>query len=297
RRVALVAVFVVLLVLLGLVAARLAALAHYYSHGHYAKPSAGAEAGPLLNTELLLSFPLEFSFLTSEAWSLAIQPLLALVGLVLLTLRSRGSARLLPLGIGVAPCLAATFISSGHFIAARYLAPSAVLYHLGACFALFAAFDRLRSVRALAARPALLVPSVAWLVLGALLTARLWEYPDGFGAGVEYYQGLQRYFLDNLAKDTRAVIYFGDFGKLLYGKEYRLGSPPISLERFRPVRGIDRYLVVEINVFGDRRPAFEALITRRLGLSVEAWRALPLVPLPHTRFQPAVAARLVQLGK
>jgi 4-amino-4-deoxy-L-arabinose transferase-like glycosyltransferase len=292
KRLVAVALLIGLLAVFWLVAVRIAALVDYYSHGKHAPA-----AGPLFNTDLLFDFSQDFGFMSYKVWSFAIQPLLALVGLVLLTLRLRGIARLLPLGLGLMPCIAALFLSSGHFVAARYLAPSAVLYHLAACVALFAALDLVRRVpHVLAGRARrVLVPLAGWLVLAGLVTARLCEFPNGFGTGTEYFQGLQSYFVQNLAKDTRVVAYFGDFGWILFAREYRLGSPPIYLEKFRRVRGIDRYLVIELNVFGDRRPAFESLIEQKFGLTAQEWRALPLVPLPHSRYQPSVPAHFVQL--
>jgi hypothetical protein len=291
QRVQLVGLLLGLLVLLGFVAARAAALGARYSTS-----TGGMADGPILNTRLLAEIAGDFSPMLAEAWSFAIAPPLAFVGLALLSWRLRGVARLLPFGIGAVPCVAALFISSRHFVAARYLAPSAVFYHLGFCAALFAALDRVRVVLAQRARSGFLSPVLGGLVFAALLGARLREFPNGFGAGADYYQGLQRYFVDHLAQDTRLVAYYGYFGRILFGKEYHLGSPPISLEKFRRVRGIDRYLVVEIHVGeGDRRDALEKLVKRHFGLSPEAWRALPLVPLPHSLYQPAVAARLVQL--
>jgi hypothetical protein len=62
------------------------------------------------------------------------------------------------------------------------------------------------------------------------------------------------------------------------------------------VRGIHRYLVVTIHVDGpNRRAVFERLVRRHFRRSPEQWRALPLIPVPHCRYQPAVAARLIEL--
>jgi hypothetical protein len=251
-----------------------------------------------LNTALLLEFPREFSLLTNQTFAMVIEPALALVGIALLSFRLRGLARWLPLGLGVVPCVAALFISSDHFVSARYLAPSWVFYHLGACVAVLAAVDLLRRGRALGARAAWLAPQVGWLLLACVVTARLSEFPKGFGAGGEDYRGLQRYFLANLGADSRLVACFGSFGKVLFGKEYPVGSRPISLERFRPVRGVDRYLVVELHIDGPERTAMlESLVERHFGLSRQAWRSVPLVPVPHSRYQPPVLARLVHLPR
>lgn len=292
QRLMLVCSLIALLVLLGFVGIRLAELIRFYSHGKY-----HGNTKPALNMGLLLDFPSEFGFLASRLCSLVIEPALAIIGLVLLTRRLRGVARLLPLGLGVVPCMMGLFISSGHFIAARYFAPSAVLYHLGACFALFAAADRLAVWSGLGARSTRMAPLLGWLAAAGFVGARLCEFPNGYVAGQEYFAGLQRYFMSNLAKDTRMVVYLGDFGQLLFGQEYPVGSRPISLERFRRVRGINRYLLVEINVGdGDRRPAFESLVKRRLGISAEELNAIPLEPLPRTLYQPPAIARLIQLA-
>ena len=134
-------------------------------------------AGPIFSSELLQDILHDFSFLTNEVWSVVLQPGLTLVGLVLLSRQLRGVARALPLGLGLAPCVAALFISGQHFIAARYLAPSAVFYHLGACVALFAAVDQIQLLLARGKWPALLAPHVGGLVLIGFLAARLQEYP------------------------------------------------------------------------------------------------------------------------
>jgi len=291
QRVALLGSLSGLLAVLGWIAIRAAAVGDFY-----ASEDADETAPALKFSSALLSEMLrEYSFLGNEYTSWFIQPLLAVVGLALLSWRLRGAARLLPLGLGMAPCIAALFISSGHFLAARYLAPSAVLYHLGSCAALFAASDRIRSLLARRARALFVGPAIGWCSLAAVLAARLSEFPDRFGAGGDDYRSLQRYFRENLAKDTRVVSYVGYFGHVIFDQEYRLGSRSIYLERFQPVSGIDRYLVVELHVGDARRNAFEKLITRKLRISPEAFRALPLVPLPHSRYQPAVNARLVQL--
>jgi len=290
QRFAAISVLLVSLVPLGYLALRAIRIGHSFGVG-----SVGGTARPAFNSELLREIPHEFSLLTTElGWLLVLQGGLALVGLVLLSRRLRGVACLLPLGLGLAPCAAALFLSAEHGVSARYLAPSAVFYHLGACTTLFAAVDRVR--RAPIESVARLAPHFGGLLLVGLLAARLAEYPRGFGAGVDDYRGLRRYFRANLAQDTALVAYPGSFGKLLLDKEYSMGARALSLEKFRPVSGIRRYLIVEIHSDNPERQAeIESLVERKLGLSAEVWRSLPLVPLPHSPYQPAVVARLVQL--
>jgi hypothetical protein len=180
-------------------------------------------------------------------------------------------------------------------MAPRYVVPSAIWYHFGACVAVFAALDGLRAALPHVARSRFISPVLAGLALVLVLGARLREYPNGFGAGADDYRGLQRYFLQHLAKDTAFVAYNGYFGEILFGDEYRVGSRPIRLERFHRVRGINRYLVAEIHMNDERRPVLESLVEKKLGLSAQEWRALPLLELPHSPYQVAVPARIVQL--
>ncbi len=290
QRVALLALLGALITGLALVALRAGAVGRRYT-----APETAMQPGLTLNEDLAERIPREFSFIANEGWALAIEPTLALVGIVLLTLRGRGVARLLPLGIGVAPCLAALLIPSRHFLAPRYLAPSFVFYHLGSCVALFAASDRLRAAWSHGTPAARLAPLASGLVLAGLLGARLREYPEGFGAGLEDYRGLQRYIQTSLPPATKVVAYIGSYAREFYGKHYVLDSLPIDLERFRPVKGVERYLVVEIHVGDRRRARLEKLVKLQLGVSPQAWRSLPLVPIPHTIYQTPVSARLVQL--
>jgi len=258
------------------------------------KSSAGAGPKFELSEQLLHEMIGQFPFMAYETWAWFIQPSLVFVGLSLLSWRLRGAARLLPFGIGLVPCVAALFIPATHFLTARYLAPSAVLCHLAACSALFAAYDRARTRLVHGERSALALSLVGGAALAGLVGARVREFPRGYSAGGDDYRGLQRYFVDNLAKDTRVVAYVGYIGQLLFDEQYRLGSRIIKLENFQPVAGIDRYLVIELHT-GGRQAAFESLLQRKLGLSRETWRALPLVAVPHSVYQPAVKARLIQL--
>ena len=290
-RAAVVGVLLVCLVPLGYLTLRLSALGR-----HYAVGTGGAATGPALNLALLYSIPKEFSFLNNELWRFVLEPGLAVVGLILVSRRLRGVARVLPLGLGLAPCAAALFISGQHFIAARYLAPSAVLYHLAACVTLFAAVDCIQLALARGKRGALQVPYVGGVMLICLVAARLHEYPSRFGIVGDDYRACQRYFLAKLAPDTGLVVYPGGFGDELFGKVYRVGARPIGLEKFRPTPGIRRYLIVENHSLPTQRQAkLISLVERHFGLTAEAWSALPLVLMPHSTYQPAVRAHLVEL--
>jgi uncharacterized membrane protein len=291
RRAALVGMAAALAVPLAFVTVRALALGRSYDVG-----AIDDDSGPGLSTGLLRELPSDFSFITNSTWALYVQPALAIAGLLWLTWRLRGAARLLPLGLGLLPCVAALFLSASHFVAPRYLAPSAIFYHVGAAVALFAALDAARGVLTKAARPAWLLPLLGGVALGGLLLARLSEYPSGFGAGLDDYRGLQRYFLRHLAKDTALVAYSGKFGDILMSKAYSVGRRPIYLEKFRPVRGIRRYLVMEIHCDGEPcQNELASLVQARLGVSAATFHALPRVPLPRSVFQRAVPARLVEI--
>jgi len=283
-----------LMKLLADVGARAAALGRFYDTGGNV-----TSTGISVNTELLRACVDEFSFFIAyESKWFFVEPVLALIGLALLTWRLRGPARLLPFGIGVAPCIAVMFISAGHFIAARYLLPSAILYHLAACLALFEAFALMRRLLARHARVSAFAPAIAGLALAVLVTFRFAQFPVGFAIGQSDYRGLQRYLVEH-KKDTRLVAYYGLFGQILMGKPYAIGSTPIQLEKFRPVRGINRYLVAEFHLgtSPERHADLESLIQKLFDVSPEAWRALPLVPLTHSTYQPPVMARLVEVPR
>jgi hypothetical protein len=249
-----------------------------------------------VNSQLFLEILRVFSFLTNDVWALLVQPIFALVGLVLLTRQLRGLARVLPLGIGVAPCIAAIFMSSNHFMSARYVAPSVVLYHLGSWLAAFALIDRLRLALARFQWAGPGATAMGAVALIALLVARLSEYPTNFGTGADDYRGLQKHYLAQLQQDTAFVAFPGYFGKLIFGREYQVGGRLIGLEEFKRVKGIKHYLIVEINCDApERRAELEALVQKHFGLSSERWNALPRITLPPSKYQPSAPARLVEL--
>jgi hypothetical protein len=181
-------------------------------------------------------------------------------------------------------------------VAVRYLAPSFVFYHLGACVASFALFDRVVSTLRKVGTLERFGPKLAQAAFAVPVLLRLAEFPNGYGAGEDYYAGLQRYYLDHLERDTGFVSFVGYFGHLIFDLDYKLNRKVIPLESFRPLRGVKRYLVVEIHT-GPRQDELETLLKEHFGLSAKHWHALPLVHLPHTLYQPAVTARLVELDE
>jgi len=264
--------------------------------GRYYSASASSAGVPLFDWTLLHDIARNFSFLANDKCALVVEPALASVGLLILSRRLVGIARAVPFGLGILPCIAAPFISAQHFIAARYLAPSAVVYHLGASCALFAAWDALSSSFANRARAGLVKRYGGAAVLVIPLALRFAEYPDGFNAGEDDYRAFQQYFSQNLAADSALVTFYGYFGQIIFGLKYGVGRRPIWLERFRPVRGIQRYVVAELHCDEpDRQDELEASVERNLHISRAAWRALPRLTLPHSVYQPPVTARIVQL--
>lgn len=254
------------------------------------------QPAPAMNTDLARSILTSFSFLEHPVWAFGVQPALSLVGSWLLFRRLSGWARVVPLGLAFGPCLVAPFFSSGHFLAARYLAPSFVFYQLGAYVALFAAADRVAALHFAPAGYGRFPALLGRLLLALPLLLRLAQYPEGYRAGKEDYAGLQRYFRQELAHDTRLVVFTGIHGERLVLMQYPVGSPPVPLERFEPVAGIRRYLLAEFQVDDrERRSKLEALVERHFGLQPATFRALPLVPLPHSSLQEPVVARLLEL--
>ncbi len=258
----------------------------------YSKPR--AVEGTLPWPDLLAAIAGEFSFFGAVPWASYVEIGFAAAGVVLIGIRQRGLARIVPAALAFAPCAASLLVSSGHFIAARYLAPSWVLYHLGAMAALLALGDFLaRTAGALKPR---LAHTLAWTPLAVVLLLRVAEYPTEYGTGTDYYEGLQTYFTEHFKSDTALVTFDGFFGERIMGLMYPVGSAPIWLEKFRPRRGVNRYVIAEIQADSpDRQAKLEGLIKLHFGLSPEAWRALPLLDLPHSEYQPAVLARLVVL--
>lgn len=289
RRIASGALVLALLVPLGVVVANAAALGRFYA---VAKAQGHTQSG--IDTSLIQVAFFDFTFLTNETWAYLIEPPLVLIGMALLGWRLRGVAILLPFGLGIAPSLAAALVSAKHFIAVRYLAPSAVWYHIGACLAFFALVDRARLALTSVARARLAAPLPGWALLVLMFGARLREYPDGYSAGIADYRAMQRYFQGYLAADTALVGFKGTFARHLFTQDYPIGSQPINLESFRPVPGIHRYLIVQVHV-DDDDPRLERLVRKHFGVSAETWRSLPFIEVPHSMYQSPVRARLVEL--
>ena len=272
-----------LLGVLALLLAHAVALARFYGNH---KAGRGSEPWPVLLDALIAKFALVRGH-TGERLELAF----AVVGLALVSRSLRGVARTVLLPLTFVPCALSLCISSGHFVAPRYLAPSWVLYHVGACVALFALAER---VRALLARVTPKVaPALAWLFLLVPVVPRLAEYPLEFGAGEDDYRGLERYFMAHLAPKTALVTFPGHAGIRMMEFEYPVNAPPIELEHFHGRSGIERYLIAEIHLPASRRAEFDHLIEKDFGLSAQAWRDTPFIDLPGTEYQRGVRARLL----
>jgi hypothetical protein len=257
-------------------------LAHFYAH-HRIGPRTG---------RLDLGLLSEFSFLHQSPLATKIEPFVAAAGLVILGVRLRGIARVVPFALAFAPCAAVFLISSGHRVMPRYVAPSFVFYQLGAAvfvveLAGFIAghasgFAVWRVLRALPAALVLLLPFVV----------RLREYPAGYGAGLDFYTGLQNYL--KWHDDTALVVYPKFPGEFIVRNGYPVNVPLQTLEDFKPIPGVHHYLVAEFERPSMRRD-FGDELAHHFGMSRRRLRALRPLPLPRTQFQPAVHARLLTI--
>jgi hypothetical protein len=235
----------------------------------------------------------DFAFLPTRRGA-AVQPFLAALGLVLLGVRQRAIARILPFAMGLPPLALALVLSSGHAVSPRYLAPSWVLYQLGSAATFIAVTRVLRSgsrlwlqvVGTVLAAPVVLVP----------LALRVAEYPSGYGIGGSYYAGLQDFFASSRGHGTALVVYPRFPGAFIVQGAYPVTAPLVALDEFEPVPGVKRYLVAEFER-QSHVSDLEALVERHFHVSRREWRRLPVVHLPRTPFQPPVRARVVELGR
>jgi hypothetical protein len=133
------------------------------------------------------------------------------------------------------------------------------------------------------------------VVVGALLLARVAQFPAGYAAGTVHHAGLRDY-LRAAGEKTALVCYVGYVCRQLMIGRYAVEPEPMTLENFRKRPGVERYLVAEFHVEGAREKKFASLLRKRFGLDKKAWTALPLVELPETRYHPAVRARLVDVS-
>lgn len=273
--------------LLGLLCADLFGLVRYYSQhgvvggGHHLA---------------LASVWRAFSFLARPRWDPAYEALLAALGLAVVAVRSRGLARIIPLGLAFPPVAAVTLLSSGHMFTPRYLWPSFVFYHFGEVSAVLALIELVAWCIGRAGALGRRLSGVACLLLVVPFEARLREFPTGFGAGSSIdYRALQEYFRGQRGEDTALVVFVGYAGTRIMGSAYPVPHL-LTLEHFEPIVGIDRYLVAEFDTSDHRlHSAFTPLLKQQLGLSRRQWRALPQVNLAGNRFQRPARARLVVL--
>jgi hypothetical protein len=273
--------------LLGLVALDLAGLVRFYSTHEF-----GGRAAHHFNTQSVWR---AFSFVARPRWPLEIEAAISAAGLLLVAVRRRGMAGIVPGALAFTPVAVATLLSSGHMLTPRYLWPSFVFYHVGEVAALLGVLELLARCIVRLGRFARPVSALVWLALLVPLDVRLREYPVGFGAGGANYRGLQAYFRGPRAQDTALVVFVGYAGLRIMGLQYPVPHL-MSLEAFEPIPGIRRYLIAEFHASDPRLNArLFPLLKRHFGLSRAAWRALRPVPLPGTRYQPPPRARLVIL--
>lgn len=231
-----------------------------------------------------------------EAWADYGQPLLACAGLALLFRRAR-MASLAVFAVLVLPLALLLFLKSRHFVIPRYAAPSFVLYHLVSWVALFEIADALGQAAKRSFPRVRVASRLSLIVLVVPFFSRAAEYPRGFSAGRFHYRGLQSYFVDNLAEDTVLVGFLGGVARRVM-RYYPVGRDIVELERFEPVSGYSRYLIAEFHVGArnpERQKQLERLVRKHFRISAAEWRALPLVELPGSKYQPPVRARLVFL--
>jgi hypothetical protein len=277
-------VFGALALVLGTVTFRALMLARFYSE----------HTVGLRGRDLLGSLLHEFSFFDGRPLASRAEPFVAAAGLLFIGLRLRGIARILPFALAFVPCAGALFISSGHSVAPRYLAPSFVFYQLGAAAAVLLLWDLVRGGSARLTTWSALRSVVGAPVLVLPLALRLAQYPAGYGVQGSYYAGLKAYFRGERANHTALVVYPHFPGEFIMGLQYGVDVPMMSLERFRPIEGVDRYVVAEFER-PSRARDLQNELNQQLRISPRQWRTLPIVPLAKTEFQPAVHARIVEL--
>jgi hypothetical protein len=270
---------------LGIVALRAIWLARFYTE-HQSGPS---------TRDLFTSILRDFSFFHECPLAEKIEPFIAAAGLVALALRLRGVARFVPFALAFPPCAGALLISSGHAVAPRYLAPSFIFYQLGATGALLMLADRLLGKDATINIWNVLRSGAAALLLIVPFGLRLAQYPAGYGAGRDYYAGLQAYFDADRAKHTALIVFPHFPGAFIMRTQYDIDAPIVSLESFQPIDGVTRYVIAEFERSSQARQ-FELELGKQLHVSQRRWRALPLAPLAHSKFQPAVRARILELA-
>jgi 4-amino-4-deoxy-L-arabinose transferase-like glycosyltransferase len=238
----------------------------------------------------------EFSFLHQSQRAAKIEAFVAAAGLILLGLRLRGIARIIPFALAFAPCAGALLISTGHGVAPRYLAPSFVFYQLGAVVLPVEIALGVRRGGERFRLASILCGVAGGAALLFVLVVRLREYPLGYGAGRYYYAGLQRYFRDGQNRRTALIVSPQFPGQFIVESGYPVDVPVQALENFKPIPGVKSYLLAEFPP-SSRERQIEIELGRRLHLSPHQVKKLPVVELEKTKFQPAVRARLIRVGR
>jgi 4-amino-4-deoxy-L-arabinose transferase-like glycosyltransferase len=271
---------------LALVTARAALLAFFYTK-HRIGPGQG---------DLLRAARGDFAFLWNVPAAAHAEPFVAAAGLVFVGLRQKGIARAIPFGLAFLPCLLASLISTGHFVASRYLAPSFVFYQLGATSAFVALSNLVRGSNEYARLVRWTRRLVAAAILLVPLCLRALQYPAAFGVGRNHYAGLQSYFTPERARTTALVVFPAFPGMFIIQYGYPVNAPTMALEKFEPVPGIEDYVIAEFERSNQQR-SIEPLIAHHFHVSPRHWEAQPLLKLEKSEFQPPVRARLLRLER
>jgi hypothetical protein len=276
-----------LLLCAGIAAVRYGRIANRYGIGDDDPASISA----LTALDRLLS---DFSPLHAAPAVAYVAPLFALLYLAELFTTRRAAALTLLACLAV-PVAGLAAMGNGIAFRPKYAIAAFVVYHLlfvaGLCSALerAARFVSNHVSNGASVRFSELLPGVA---VGVLLLARIVEFPAGYSAGTVHHAGLRDY-LRAAGEKTRLVCYVGYVCRQLMVGRYAVEPEPMTLEKFRKRPGVERYLVAEFHVEGEREKKFASLLRKHFGLDEKAWNALPLVELPETRYHPAVRARLV----
>jgi uncharacterized membrane protein len=276
-----------LLVCAGIAAWRYGRIAKRYGIGE----DDPASLSPITALDRLLS---DFSPVHAAPALAYAAPLFALLCLAEL-FAARRAAALTLLACLLLPVAGLAAMGNGIAFRPKYAIAAFVVYHLLFVAGVCSAFERMarlvsnRVSNGTSPRFSGIFPGV---VVGALLLARVTQFPAGYSAGTVHHAGLRDY-LRAAGEKTALVCYVGYVCRQLMAGRYAVEPEPMTLESFRKRPGVERYLVAEFHVEGARAKQFASLLRKHFGLDQKAWKALPLVELPETRYQPGVRARVV----
>lgn len=266
---------------------RFTRIANHYGVGD-GDASAGSVAGSLIR---LLH---EFSPVHSASFVAYAFAVFALLGLVEFCFTRRSAGVLLLVAV-LSPVVGLVAIGNDVELRPRYAIAAFVVYYLLAIAGLSSAAEWSASGLARCANASRgRLGLASGVTLGLLIAARAAQFPAGYSAGTFYHAGLRDYLRSEGGR-TALACYVGFVCQQTMKGRYAIDPPPIRLERFRKLPGVDRYLVAEFHADRGRRKRFVKLLERYFGISGKAWNALPLVDLPATRYQPSLRARLIDL--